>query len=338
MNNTIIAVAVIVVVVLGAFVAFQFGIFPTSVSGATGQAVFAVTDSAANLSSISSIQMTIQSVEVHSTDQGWVVVSNTPKIVDLLALNATSSNELLADVQLNATTYQQIRLNISQVIVVDSNGTHVAKLPSGELKIVANLVVNPNSTSTALFDFIAGDSLILTGNGQYIFAPVVHVQTTKNANVSIDSQNNVHITGGRTDTDEQVGMDINGNVGVNLGIPTNANVTIDVNGNIRIGLGSGQNPTTRTFSISETSYSITPNQITVNQGDTVQITITNNAGGYYPSQHNFYIQGYNGGTGTINPGQSATITFVASQKGTFTFTCTIDGHASLGMIGTLTVS
>src|SRR3989344_9211444 len=114
-----------------------------------GRVVFTITDAAADMGTVTSVMITVDSVRVHSETEGWVTVSSEQKTFDLLKLKAEASQELLADVKLEEGTYQQLRLDISKVLVVDAEGEHEAKLPSGELKIVGDLEVKANSTSTA---------------------------------------------------------------------------------------------------------------------------------------------------------------------------------------------
>jgi hypothetical protein len=192
-----------------------------------GRVVFTMADAAADMGAVSSVKVTVDKVSVHSESKGWVDVSTVPKTYDLMELKASQENEVLADTQLDPGTYQQMRLHISKVVVTDSSGDHEAKLPSGELKIAGGLEVESNSTSTATFDFIADESLHVTGNGQYVMAPVIQVETRSDADVEVESDGHVQISGGRVKTNTKVGMDIKGNVGAGLGIPANANLTID---------------------------------------------------------------------------------------------------------------
>jgi len=195
----------------------------------TGRAVFTLADAAADMGAISSVKVTVDSVMAHNAAQGWVTVSSVPKTYDLLQLNATGKQVLLADVQLQPGTYEQVRLVISKVMVTDDTGEHEAKLPSGDLKIVGGFDVAANTTSAVMFDFIADESLHVTGNGEYIMAPVIRLQTVENASVDASDENDVEVAGGRVKTDVKVGMDINGNVAAGSGIPVNAAVSI-VNG------------------------------------------------------------------------------------------------------------
>ena len=86
------------------------------------------------------------------------------------------------------------------------------------------------------------------------------------------------------------------------------------------------------FTIVGKNYSFTPNTITVQKGDTVKITFTDDEG-----FHNLIIDGYNEKTQTIKSGNSDVIQFVADKAGTFAFYCGVGDHRERGMQGTLTV-
>ncbi|MEW6723040.1 MAG: DUF4382 domain-containing protein [Candidatus Micrarchaeota archaeon] len=191
-----------------------------------GRAVFAIADAAADMGAVSSIEVTVDEVSVHSASEGWVTVSSTPKTYDLMELRASGERELLADAQLDSGEYQQMRLRISKVLVTDGNGTHEARMPSKELKIAGAFSVGANATSTATFDFAADESLHVTGEGQYVLAPVVGVETRRDAEVTVESDARVVIRGGNVLTSTRVGMDENGTLGVGLKIPAGAAVSI----------------------------------------------------------------------------------------------------------------
>jgi cytochrome c oxidase subunit 2 len=90
--------------------------------------------------------------------------------------------------------------------------------------------------------------------------------------------------------------------------------------------------TVREFTMTAQNWSFSPSTITVNQGDTVIIHIS------AEGNHGFKLAAF-GINETISDGGSTTIKFVADQKGTFTFSCSVpcgSGHAN--MSGTLIVS
>jgi len=81
--------------------------------------------------------------------------------------------------------------------------------------------------------------------------------------------------------------------------------------------------------------------IRVKQGDTVEVTLTND--GVVP--HNFVIDELNvelpksasGGQEGLNPGEEGTVSFTADVKGTFFYYCSIPGHRQLGMEGQIVI-
>lgn len=218
-------------VLLMALFVFVAGCLGTSAQA--GRAVFTMSDKAADMGNVSSMLLTVDSVQAHSNASGWVNVSSTQMTYDLLSLKASGVRALLADINLSAGTYEQVRLNISKVVVVDANGSHDAKLPSSELKIVGILVVSPDSTSTANLDFEVDKSLHVTGNGLYILAPVIKLETRENATVKVKTGKDVEVGGGKVRTETEVGMNENGEVGEGKGIPAGANVSIE-NGHVKV--------------------------------------------------------------------------------------------------------
>lgn len=88
----------------------------------------------------------------------------------------------------------------------------------------------------------------------------------------------------------------------------------------------------KTVEIELTNFKFLPNEIIVNKGDTVQITLKNSGG-----LHNFILEGYKIHTKSISSGESENITFVADKNGIFEFYCGIGNHKTMGMVGTLIV-
>ena len=86
------------------------------------------------------------------------------------------------------------------------------------------------------------------------------------------------------------------------------------------------------FTVVGHDFSFSPTQLTANEGDTVVITFKNTQG-----IHDLIVEGYNIGTKQIRAGQEETIQFIASQKGTFEYYCSVSTHRQMGMVGTLTI-
>jgi len=184
------------------------------------------------MGAVTSVNVTISSLRVHSPSGNWTTVQTTAQTYDLLELKAQGNGELIVQADLTAGTYDQFELNISKVVVVDASGSHEAKLPSTSLHIKATLEVTANAIATANFDFIASESLHLTGEGTYILAPVIQVETRSNAQVTVDVNNEVTVTGGTVTVQVKVGTDAAGNVDVGLEIGPNIVLNIDSSGKI----------------------------------------------------------------------------------------------------------
>lgn len=202
-----------------------------------GRVVFSVTDAAADMSTISEINMKVNKVEMHSAAKGWMTVSTTPRTYSLLALNASNKSELLADVKAEVGTYDQVRLMVDSISVKTKAGaTKVAKLPSGELKLNTTVVVKEDETASVNLDFLADKSLHTTGNGSYIFAPVVKTESKSSATVNVDATNNVTVSGGKVDDSSSSGMDVDGSVKLNFELKKDLKLNLGTDNNIKLEL------------------------------------------------------------------------------------------------------
>jgi len=200
-----------------------------NVSEKNGRVVFAVTDDTAELETISAVNLTVDRVQIHSSAKGWVIITEKDVVCDLLELKATGAAKLLADVQLEEGSYDQIRLDVKNVAVVDAKGQSEAKLPSDVLTINANAEVTADKTSSVVIDFKAAESLHVTGKGEYVMFPVLKVETRNEVAASINAAENVVISGGKVTEQTNAGMDINGDIKINLKIPANAVIKIEGN-------------------------------------------------------------------------------------------------------------
>ena len=189
-----------------------------------GKVVFGITDHAEDINGVSSIFITVNKIEIHSEANGWATVSNETKQYDLLALKQSGAVSLLANANINVGTYDQVRLMVDKIVVVKNGVEEEAKLPSGELKMMQNIVVNADKTVTVVFDFIADKSLHITGNGKFIFTPVIKVKKTSNASLELTSDNEITILGGDQEDDEDFGMDEKGEVKNNFELEGNLEI------------------------------------------------------------------------------------------------------------------
>jgi heme/copper-type cytochrome/quinol oxidase subunit 2 len=88
----------------------------------------------------------------------------------------------------------------------------------------------------------------------------------------------------------------------------------------------------RTFRIEARQFAYSPSELEVNPGDTITIQLVST-----DVVHGLYIDGY-GISMEADPGQTATVSFVADKPGSFRFRCNLTcGAMHPFMIGKLTV-
>jgi heme/copper-type cytochrome/quinol oxidase subunit 2 len=91
-------------------------------------------------------------------------------------------------------------------------------------------------------------------------------------------------------------------------------------------------PQERTFRIDARQFAYSPSELRVNAGDTVTLQLVST-----DVVHGLYVDGYDISM-EADPGQTATLIFVASKSGSFRFRCNVTcGAMHPFMIGKLTV-
>ena len=91
-------------------------------------------------------------------------------------------------------------------------------------------------------------------------------------------------------------------------------------------------PQERTFRIDARQFAYSPSKLNVNPGDTVTIQLVST-----DVVHGLYVDGYDVSV-EADPGQTATLTFVANKPGSFRFRCNVTcGAMHPFMIGKITV-
>ena len=91
-------------------------------------------------------------------------------------------------------------------------------------------------------------------------------------------------------------------------------------------------PQERTFRIDARQFAYSPSELSVNPGDTVTIQLVS-----ADVVHGLYVDGYDISV-EADPGQTATLKFIADKSGSFRFRCNVTcGAMHPFMIGKLTV-
>jgi len=159
------------------------GCAPTG--GPSGAVAVYVTDPGP-VSNITSINITASAVQIHKAgDNGeegkWISlpIDTANSTFDLIALRDGGLEQLLAQGNITAGNYTQIRMVIEKPVEVTFDGqTQNATVPSGELKFVRPFEVVDGNTTVLSLDFNAGKCVTITGAGELIIHPVVTLNVT----------------------------------------------------------------------------------------------------------------------------------------------------------------
>lgn len=179
-----------------------------------GTVSFLVTDAPFPTDLVAEANVTIDKIEIRKADESegedsegstFVIVSEETMEFNLLDLRNGVTAEL-TNVELDAGTYDQIRLHVVDASVVlsdEASTTFDLKIPSGsssglKIKIKDGLIVQDGGFSTVLLDFDVSQSFVVQGNPLtkagikgFIFKPVIRA-VVEEATGSIEG----HITVG----------------------------------------------------------------------------------------------------------------------------------------------
>ncbi len=117
------------------------------------------------------ILVNIKSLEVHKAGGAWMTIDEEPQEFDLKVIEGVQ--EYLASQDLETGKYTQIRFDVVSVRVKVDGVYHDAKVPSDKIKLVGTFEVVANEDTEITIDFNGQKSVLVTGNGKYIFKPVV---------------------------------------------------------------------------------------------------------------------------------------------------------------------
>ncbi|HZY91871.1 MAG TPA: DUF4382 domain-containing protein [Thermoplasmata archaeon] len=125
------------------------------------------------------VWVTFQSVSVHASNtsgSGWTTLNVSGGTVDLMALNGTALAKQIGVTSLKVGHYEQVRLAVTNVTVMLSNGTTlVASVPSASSADVnGEFNITSGATTTLSIDIDLASSLHIVGGGpglRAIFTP-----------------------------------------------------------------------------------------------------------------------------------------------------------------------
>jgi DNA-binding transcriptional ArsR family regulator len=148
------------------------GILPigpnSTISG--GATIFSISD-APTFYNITSLNLSISYIEVHSTTTGKWYKINVDKTFNLIELRNIS--KVIVGANLSHGTYNEIVLNIANANATINGKVENIFIPSKKLRIITTFNITNSSTNAINLDFDLEDSLHITGNGEIIMTPVI---------------------------------------------------------------------------------------------------------------------------------------------------------------------
>jgi len=193
--------------------------------------IFGVAGSSSSIANVSSVLVTINNLQIHTDEKDWITISEETKQFDLLSLSQKRITSMIASkLDVENGLYNQVKMNLSKVVIVENGVEKEAIIPSKDLKVFANIVVSKDMQSTVLFDFSVDQSLYIMGADQFIFTPSVKVETRSNSHDTVNLNNEITKSGGQVDTMTSVGMYINGEI--KTGFVFDGNTKFDMVGNV----------------------------------------------------------------------------------------------------------
>ena len=159
--------------------------FGSGLPDGMGRLIINITDPPVPLENV---KVSFANLEIHKTGGPWTTIPMDNDTFELLDLDGVT--ELLASHIVEAGVYTQIRLDVTtvQIWVTGDETPHEARVPSNKIKLVGSFEVTEGEQTEITVD-INGAQSVQTGNGEYIFRPVVKLLIPESAKPSDDEDN-----------------------------------------------------------------------------------------------------------------------------------------------------
>lgn len=201
-----------------------------------GNIYFSLANDGAAVNDINELNVTVGSLEVYNqADDNWVNVAIGTDMFNLLDLESNDRTQLIAAADLEAGTYQRVRMDIGAVEVVNTNDeTEDIALAADTIEFDLTFQVSEEEDQAVhiTFNVLADESLFTTEDGDYVFVAVIEADAQTGADVQVDDDRNVTISGGTQADSVQVGVDLEGNSRANYKLDPNTRLEVDLFGNV----------------------------------------------------------------------------------------------------------
>ncbi len=123
--------------------------------------------------------VTAENITIHKVGGGWVPIIPGPVTFDLVYLADTGIEQILGEADIPTANFTGIRMDVIGVNGLtdeDPSREYDAEVPSDKLRIVKPFEVVGGVKTILTLDFDLTKSLIMTGQGKFLFKPVLHVK------------------------------------------------------------------------------------------------------------------------------------------------------------------
>ena len=158
-------------------------------SGTTSNVKFNLTDAPANFDSLF---IDVQSLQVHTVASGWVTLTSSLGIINILSyVNGNSTLAAQGDISAGAIDQIRLVLGSNNSMVVSGHSYSLAAASSAALQSALTInvsgMLNPGSNYVFTLDFDAAQSVTSTGSGNFQLTPVIRliVDQTTTASTSL---------------------------------------------------------------------------------------------------------------------------------------------------------
>ena len=139
---------------------------------------------------VSEILFTINDVEVNiaggDVAGGWTTIVSGPQTFDLMQIIGVE--ELLGTGDLTPGQYNQVRLEVLEVVVTLNDEEIQATVPSGKLRLVGGFDAVAGETTILTLDFDAGRSVVVTGKNRVLIKPTIKLLVRKEGESLSDAE------------------------------------------------------------------------------------------------------------------------------------------------------
>ena len=123
-----------------------------------------------------SVLVEVDEIEIHRVagpESEWLTIISEPVTFDLLVIDEVQ--KFLGSQEVPDGTYTQLRFIITKATVIVDDEEHDVSVPSGKLRLVRPFQIEEGEMTLVLLDFDGGESLHITGGGNYMLKPKVNL-------------------------------------------------------------------------------------------------------------------------------------------------------------------